>query len=234
MIKPDLITVNATHIDFPAFRYYVRNNRSLFSSVIVALSEHCGKLNLGDFIQGSMIADDVSVLAPLPFGRRDWRDVATHHALSKCSSEWILFIEQDFIIKNHSLLETTLNGDHFLVGFNEGNRLHPAFLMIRRDILLQTSMDFSARPPEHDHFGCIWKDLQRLGYSALLLEDLGFKSPVDWEHLAGITHNYTLLMTGSVPCYQVERFKEYNQYLLALDIEQDPRFLQVIQQASEL
>ena len=85
-------------------------------------------------------------------------------------------------------------------------------------------------PPKHDHYGLISEELEKL-MTPSYLEDL---FPDKWEHLAGLTHNYALVMGGKVPNHKVDIFKEYNKMLLTLPIAQSQQFLPFIQKAASL
>lgn len=234
MNKPDIIVVYPTHIDFPLFRYQIRKYRNMFDQVIIGFSNHYRPIDIREFTRDSMKSDDIIFIEQSASGL-DWRDSMVNECLNSSTSSRVLFMEQDFIIKSPKFLEDVLSTDQ-TVGFREGNleRLHPAFLLVNRVKINNTTRNFAAKPPEWDHFGKFWMDLRDIGEEPILLEDLGLTSPRDWEHLAGLVHNYTLLMQGKYPNYRVERFAEYNRECLTLGMEQSSEFLQYIEKAGKL
>lgn len=236
MIKPDVIAINAVHVDFPMFRYQIRQYRHLYNDVIIGFSNHHRSMYLKGFIKEAMKNDHCTFVNDIKnLEGKDWRDVAVNNCLEKSTSSHVLFLEQDFIIHNPEVLKFALSDLDKTVGFREEklDRLHPAFLLVSREKLEKTSKDFSAKPPDWDHFGKLWIDLESQGEKPVLLEDTQFQSPQDWEHMAGMTHNYSLLTEGQPPNYRVERFREYNKELLNLDIEQSPEFLRYIRIATK-
>jgi len=235
MIKPDIIVTQPTHVDFPLFRYQIRQYRHLYNNVIVHFSQHHGKPDVSKFIEQAMGHDNVICVKHQPPSAKDWRDVAVKGCLRYVSSSHILFLEQDFIIKNPLLLDFVFSNNDKTIGFREpgSDRLHPAFLFITKDKLWKTSRDFGANAPEWDHFGKISKELEDINEVPLLLPNTGFKTPTDWEHIAGLTHNYSMVVKKQSPNYQPERFREYNRELLSLDIEQCPEFLSIIRKAAK-
>lgn len=233
MIKPDVIAVNPTHIDFPMFRYQIRQYRNLYNKVIIVFSEHYTGQNLQQSIQQAMQQDQITFLNPCNPTGRDWRDAAVHNALQYSDASHVLFLEQDFIINSSHLLEEAFKQSS-TVGFKETDlpRLHPAFLFMSRDNLNKTSCNFAANPPHWDHFGQIEVDLKLLNCPIAELEEMNFTSPDDWEHLAGLVHNYTLLINNQPVTYHLERFQEYNKEVLSLDIETVQEFINIINKAT--
>lgn len=230
MIKPDIVVVNPIHIDFPSFRYHISHNRDLYGKVLVVFSQHHKGRDISKAICKMMKDLRVSHFAPSHYHHEDWRTSAIRQALPHTESDYILFAEQDFLIHNKEMLKDILSNPSPLVGFYESNqvRLHPAWLLVKRDLVLSTSLDFS--PGEgYDHFGKFYLELLKLGVTPKLLEDYGYASPKDWEHLAGLVHNYDLIMQNLPPNHRVERFIQYNRDQLTLPIVQSARFIIVMQ-----
>ncbi len=109
-------------------------------------------------------------------------------------------------------------------------RLHPAFLLADKGLIENTDKNFSAMPPQYDHFGLFSEQLEKQVNPAYL-EDL---APGKWSHMAGLTYNYMLLMRGEKPNFKIEKFKEYNQQILALGLNVAPNFLPFVRAAAEI
>lgn len=246
-MKPDVLIVNPNHIDFPMFRYQIRQLRHLFENVIVVFSNHQVPYpNLYQSLMPLMQNDHILCLPAVATGGKDWRHVAVTRGLAHCNANSILFLEQDFIVKNGQMLPEIFDSRESVVGFHDDRadrvgckilpktRLHPAFLLIRTAILQSTSQDFAAHGPRSDHFGQIFHDLVAKGQKYNTLLDMGYHQPNDWEHLQGLTQNYTLLMSGNPVTFQKDRFVAYNQQILQLDIEHPPHFRPWIEKAATL
>lgn len=240
MIKPDIILTQPTDIDSPYFRNHIRHNRDLYNEIYICFSEHYfGETKYMSFIQDSMHRDRVTFFLPQPcnHGIEDWRNIAVKKCLEHSKAEYVLFLEQDFIIRNNSFLSSVLNTNPEVLGFIEDStkRIHPAFFLVQRSILNKTSCNFAAQPPDWDHFGAVGDEL-KLSTKVTTLEDLGFNNPIDWEHISGLTYNYCLLMRNQDTQVQHKResFIKYNKDCLKLRIEQHPEFLKLMSKAAFL
>ena len=236
----DIIATQPSHVDFPYFRWWLHHNRQLFNKIILPIQRSAANIDLSSELKRVMSNDNILFIDQIP-PRPDWRDACIHAALEQSSAEYVLFMEQDFLIKTAKFQEflSTEKPSKDVIGFMEGSptsRLHPAFLLVKQDLLKQTSMNFSACPvpPEADHFGYVSMDLKRLYPDWTTLENLGLSTPIDWEHLAGLTHNYTLLSRGEYVAFKRPRFIEYNNELLRLPVEQISIFLQNITESASL
>tara|TARA_R110002051_G_scaffold165473_3_gene236310 strand:+ start:457 stop:1293 length:837 start_codon:yes stop_codon:yes gene_type:complete len=176
-------------------------------------------------------------------------------------SENILFLEQDFIMYDdfEKCLQTLTETSDTIIGEILGasgdycgtpgcngtpGRLHPAFLFVPRYLVTEQS-DFGADigpKATHDHFGAF--------ANVILKSDVPFKDlteiavPESWLHLAGLTHNYTILNARNMGdghrgstngiFYRPEEFKEYNERNLQLEIEMEPKFLELIKRGANI
>jgi hypothetical protein len=199
MIKPDLILVWPRYLDYPKFRNFINTNRELFDNVLISFTEGDLKLDFTEEVTNGLI----DVLPFLAKGSGDWRNVATNQLLNVSSSEWVLFMEQDFSMSGETLAKYLREFDGEALGFRQESRLHPAFLLIKRSILDQTSKDFSAYPPKHDHFGKVTGEL---------LCDVALLKDEDFEHMNGLSHNFALCVRKT-PEYLYERDK-FTAYLV--------------------
>lgn len=157
--------------------------------------------------------------------RPDWRDKAVYEVLRNFSkSDWVLFLEQDFLFKNSRLLERAFKREDLdAVLYMEGTRIHPAFALVRRAVMGRTSFDFAASPPSHDHFGLFFKELAD-SCTWIELRDAGLEDKKDFYHMAGLTHNY-YCYDNEQPLYKPEEFLTYNHYILDLPVPQQNAFI---------
>lgn len=222
MIKPNLLTVFPTHMDYPLFRYNLTRFRKYFNEVIIAFSPGLKDRNMEPFIRRSL-KDCIFVTPGIEFS--DWRQNAVRAMLRKSCSDYILFTEQDFFVKNESFFDKVFkNPNNQFIGYKEGNRIHPAFALIKVELLYLTSKDFSAYPDEGmDHFGKFFKELQDL-VKFRELKDFGLEFGREYFHMSGLTQNVYLFKLGR-PFYKAEEFLTYNYYIQRLSIPQSQEFM---------
>ena len=241
-MKPDVIVVNPSSMDYPLWRHTVEQVRDQLGKIIVVhYPDHKGRVYT-DFVIRAMKHLDVT---HIHIGNEpgDWRNNAIRNALSK-TGELVLFTEQDFIPKDpvaffqHTieLFEGNRAGNLGLdvLGFSDGGepaigrRLHPAFLMARWDSIAKTAMDFSARPDIGlDHFGMFSNELILGNDQIRTLESVGLYPDIHWKHWAGVTHNYNLVMAGQKPCYKLDEFKQYVEMAIATPVLQQIGFVEL-------
>ncbi len=207
----DLILCWPNNNDYPLFRQFIHDNRALFNKVIIVFTQTNIRPNISSFIVKAMIEDNVLFLInphdPIEHPEDDWRNVAMNEALKFSSSSHVLFIEQDFIIKdlaqfNAAICDYLASGEE-VIGVRDNKRLHPCYLLMRRRLLNQLTPDFSAHPPEYDHFGSIQKQLESRNIKpAIIPESL-------YLHLNGTSSNWNLILSGQEPNWQPEQFKIY-------------------------
>ncbi len=221
-MKPDVILSWPKSADYPLFRQFLRDNRQSFSKVFVVFTETHMKPDYQEFLQNVMLSDDLTFINnPQHSGEEDWRNVAVNEALKYSDSEWVLFLEQDFIIKGSSFWDAvnTLSMVEKSIAVVQGDRTHPCCWFLHRTALNQLNKDFSARPPEHDHFGAIQKQLNELGILTAVIPDRTFL------HLNGLSHNWRLVQDGGEPNYRPEQFKLWVAECLKVDVELNPIWL---------
>lgn len=223
MIKPDLIVCQPSHVDYPLFRYNLKRFRRYFENVYITLTQDSITPDLRPFLIETM-QDVTFVRPPEAADRPDWRDRAVREVLINFSkSEWVLFMEQDFLIKDASFFEKVLNTqEHDAVLYMEGPRIHPAFALVRRAVVGRTSMDFAANPPKYDHFGLFFKQLAD-SCTWMELEDARLVEKDDFYHLAGLTQNYYCFLNNQ-PLFKPKEFLTYNHYAIRLPIVHNTSF----------
>lgn len=224
MIKPNLFITQPTHIDFPLFRYYLEQYKEwdFFSRIVIVFTPGLKERNLKPFIK-SAIKDVDFIDSHYMFP--DWRQNAMLSLLDASNSSHFLNMEQDFMIRPEDLktvLEHTRNYD--FIGFKEGERIHPAFSLIKRGNLYLTSKDFSAYPDKGlDHFGLFFKEMENLT-KFKDIRDFGLVYRKDYYHLNGLTQNYHCFREGQ-PFYQPNEFLQYNHLVQKLPIPQSQEFM---------
>ena len=239
MIKPDVIVSQPDNVDFPPWRAQMAKWRDSFGQILVCIYRTNYRLNLSRFFEAELpkIGAEVLRSPPLVHSVDDWRNIAVRLCLPKVTSDRILFLEQDFIFNNERFLPTALESSHKLLGFKErGDRLgrfHPAFLLVDTKLVKKTSCNFGILPEVLDHFGIFSRELEEQIVGSYL-EDLGLNEFQDWEHLRGLTSNYSIVMNGGQPNHNPERFRDYNRAALACTVSQSAEFLPYIVKAAEI
>lgn len=235
-MKPDLIMVQAKSTDFPLWRFQLAKFRDQFAKVIIVFMNPNRGHDYSTFIKYALVHDDVTFIdSPAIRPGEDWRDVAVHAALDVSDSDWVWFTEPDFIYSDlfwKLIIDQLGHQDIDYFGSMFGGRLHPCNLLIKRKVLDQTSLDFSAKPDQgFDHFGQIQRDLENLPTrGGFVPETYAFGDDMLFvcEHLNGITHNFMLLSDGDSPNYQVERFSQYLKDSMDCGIVLDPAWRKLV------
>lgn len=197
-MKPDVIVLNPRDCLYPWWMNMVNKNHHLFGKVIIVMTQFATDLNFTNYIKRNL---DAVVLESYPNDGKDWRHAAIIEALKYSDGETVLFLEQDFLF-GKGFLEHIFSQLYPTIGFYEGDRLHPAFLLVQKDILDKTRKDFGVDPDRGDHFSKLTKDLEKVS-SIIDLRTL----TDSWYHLAGLTQNYRLTENW----YQPQIFFEYNK-----------------------
>ena len=222
MIKSNLFLTWPEHCDYPLFRYYLEQYREFFSRIVIVFTQGLKERNLKPFIK-SAIKDVDFIDSHYMFP--DWRQNAMLSLLDNSNSSHFLNMEQDFMIKPEYLkmvLSHTRNYD--FIGYKEGDRIHPAFSLVKRSNLYLTSKDFSAYPDEGlDHFGLFFKEMENLTKFKDIRE-LGIFERKDFYHIAGLTQNYHCFKEGQ-PFYKPSEFLTYNSLVQKLPIPQSQEFM---------
>lgn len=209
MIKPDVILTWGRHVDFPLFRYNLKRFRPYFNKVLIGVTDHGKAEDYTSFFMGNMDADFRSI----PMGQGDWRNNAINVMLEKSEADHVLFLEQDFLVRDERFFEVLLNVNEYdFIYYDEQDRIHPACALLPRFIVEKTSKDFSARPPAYDHFGLFFQEALRITNSADL-ETIGLHKGEDFYHLAGLTQNY-----HATPYFKPNEFLTYNFFAQRLPV----------------
>ena len=230
MIKPNLIEVWPMHLDYPLHRQFLHDNRKKFSKVIVAFTNMNTGVDYRDWLSQEMNRDGIITISVRgAAGNEDWRNVAIQEALAYSDAEWVWFTEQDFFPEPNmwNELQETLEMYPIVdvIGVRQDTRLHPCCLFIKRTILNDTSRDFSANPPSHDHFGQIEKDL----WNHIPPVFMKIINPKLYRHMNGLSQNMWMMMQGQMPNYEPEKFLQYCKDCLKSDITIQPEIRKHLQ-----
>lgn len=222
-VRPDVVIVWPSGCDYPLCRWQLQTYRSFFDKVIIATYTH-GMPDFRDFLHQAMKRTDF-----IDAGQDSvsWREKATLLALEKGKSDWVLFTEQDFIWKSdHFLYKVIEAAQKFdVVGIRQGTRLHPCFLLVKREALEKTHKDFSVNGNGKDHF---WNVSQELlaQKSFVDIRDLGLYEGVDWHHFSSLTWNLHRIKDGDVKDFhEINEFLVYNNLSRTKKIVQDARWI---------
>jgi hypothetical protein len=195
--------------------------KKYFESIWIAFSQHHQEDDYSGFIR-----------AQLPFAnfvdaeRRggDWRSDAINQILNRLGDkQHILFLEQDFLIKDDRFFEKVLNTEHRFLYFKENERVHPAFAIVDRRDVEETRRDFSAVAP-YDHFKLFFDQLPK----GVNIESLGVRARDDFYHMNGLSQNYVNFMYDD-PIYRPINFLYFNYKSEQLPIEHHQKFHQLEQ-----
>lgn len=209
-MKPDVIVSHPRDVLYPWWQRSMAQNRHLFGKLIVIMTQYATPLNFTNYIKAHL--PDAVVIEEYYDDGHDWRNAAINEALNLSDSDRVLFLEQDFLC-TPDWLQTVLSIPGEMTGFYQGERLHPAFLMVSKAILNRTKRDFSVTPDKGDHFYAFTKELEQLG-------DIWKLQPTpDWHHLSGLTQNYRL----DDQWHNAREFYMYNH--LSMRLPQHPSWL---------
>lgn len=199
--------------DFPIFRQKLPELLNQVGEVVIVFNQH-GNHSLRPWLKDHMTLDRVIMLdSENSQNSGDWRNKSTNLGIDNASGDRILFLEQDFLIYDYNFFFGKVSlTDTPIVGFRETNRLHPAFLLVDRDILDQTHRNFSVMGTGVDHFASVSKQLLAHRYETLY--SIGLTDGIHYKHLRGLTDNYF----APNPYFDLPSFCEYNQQCMELDI----------------
>lgn len=220
-MKPDIIITWPKSCDYPLWRSFIHKQRERFSKVIVIWMETNTGENYIDFIQKEMAEDNIEFYKSPPLSAAaDWRDVAVNLGLEHSTNEWVWFTEQDFIPIDNlwSWVENLITNKLEVIGAYQEERLHPCCIFAKRSVINKTKKNFAVIPNQADHFAQFQRDLDTLKI------EVGHIPAFTYEHLNGLSQNMTLISNGQEPNYQKERFNQYIQDCLSININLDERF----------
>lgn len=249
MYKPDIISQICLHCDYPLWRTMIEKHRSKFGKIILYPSRHHGAVDLEKFWKEVFPETWVAPVA-IDYGVEDWRQAETIPCLNQSDSDWIMFTEADFFVRDWDMffedMRTKSEVSDLMGLWNPTNLpyIHPSCLFIKRELLEKTSKDFRAHPEINgsDHFAMITQEAMQLG-KMITLQDLGYDCRVSPEadafHLGSLTYTYqdwhdpaapsVSSLSNRIGAISPEAFMVYNYWMRKANVKQSPEFMKLSQ-----
>lgn len=219
MIKPAALITWPCHVDFPLFRHNLNRYRHFFKDIFIAFTNEAQPINYRAWIMNNL--PFVQFTKPL-HQKTDWRDDTVNSLLTlDTTADYYIFLEQDFLVDNETFWDKILTSDEPFIYYEEGGRIHPAFSIVKRDLVNKTSLNFAANPPGYDHFGKFFQEIKAMT-PGKDIRDFGLKERENFYHIAGLTQNY-YCVDNDQPLYKPDEFLAYNILSIVLPY-QNPNF----------
>jgi hypothetical protein len=225
-------------MDFPLWRKLMEDQRHAFNDVYNVFYNDNRECDFSPFIKQQTAGFVTNLDCTYDYSTADWRDSCVNLALKHSTAEWVLFTEQDFYPHDPAAFYGNVFDraeDFDVIGFADergdkpwrfGIRLHPAFLLVRRSLIDQTTKNFAHNEGfAPDHFGRFADELLAQAPRYASLESLGKLPETHWTHWQGVVNNYFLVDQEQPPNFQPKEFQRYVELCLDPTIVQDPRFL---------
>ncbi|MCL5073537.1 MAG: hypothetical protein M1308_21980 [Actinobacteria bacterium] len=204
-MKPIVLVSWPRHVDIPLFRYNLKRFQSYFQEIYIGFTYHHEPEDYSNFIRKDLYFAN---FLDIERTDEDWRSECVNQLLDIIPpSDHILFLEQDFLIKDESFFDKLFEKDHDFLYYQENGRIHPAFAVVRRNLINETHRDFSPNPPL-DHFGRFFEEISTQ-VKGETLEDYGMKWREDYYHMQGLTQNYKSFKYGD-PFFRPATFFYFN------------------------
>ncbi|MCK9371067.1 hypothetical protein M0R04_14240 [Candidatus Dojkabacteria bacterium] len=228
-MKPSVIMVWPRQVDFPLCRLNLKRFRDYFQDIYIAFSNHHLDGDYTNFIRSDLESLGVTFIDAVISHGGDWRNDAINQLLDKMSPvEHVLFLEQDFLISDKSFLDRVFKEDNDFIYYQERDRIHPAFAVVRKSIIDKTSKNFSVVLPK-DHFGFFFDEVQKFAQGKNI-DDFGVKLHEDYYHMQGLTQNYKCFIYQD-PFFRPQTFFYFN-YKSSLLPNQSP-FCDIMNQINQ-
>lgn len=206
--------------DYPIFRKNLSKLVRQVDEILVCFTEH-GDLPLKGFLREQLAPFcrmfDVTQYQTNKYPG-DWRNKATNLLIDQAHGDWILSLEQDFLIRDYDqffrVIKDAMNTNE-VISFEQAKRYHPAFCLASLEAINKTHRDFTAIQ-DLDHYGMFTKQLKGFARFASL-RSLGLRENEDWYHMGGLTENYFAVM----PYYQLNDFYTYNTRCMNAQVPQN-------------
>ncbi len=222
-MKPDVLMTWPSGVDYPLCRLQLKLLRPFFKDILVSIYEH-GSPDFREFLRGSTKGWK---WIESPALDETWRETAVNFGLDRSTSDWVLFLEQDFFIKDSKFLDTVYEATkaYDVVGIRQGNRLHPCFLLVSRKLIDKTSRDFAVHGQDKDHFQKFSEEVLAQG-KFIDITELGLFPGRDWYHFSSMTWNLFRIKDENVrEMHDLPEFLLYNAYSRTKKVPQDPRWI---------
>lgn len=223
--------------DYPLWRQFLRDKRTLFNKVVIAFMETNWGYDYRRFLKDVMKSDGCIFIDPPIVGNatnmlNDWRNMSVNSCLSYLSildnsldnSQYIWFTEQDFFVKEGfwKWVNNMINNRTDVICVKIENRIHPCCIFMKTEKLNLTRKDFSVATDKNlDHFGLLQEDIERLSMSVVVIPEEYYK------HMAGVSHNFYLITSDQPPCYKVDEFCDYLRESLLVNVPLHDEFIKV-------
>lgn len=227
-------------MDYPVFRQFLHRHHGKFAKILIPIMKtnrpkfhnylEFLKTKAFEGLSNVEIIEDFTV-------QGDWRSCAVNAALDRSTATWVNFIEQDFFMAEPDLFyNRILDGikkSDFIV-FRDDLRYHPAFMLVKRELIDKTKRDFGIVEGEKDHFGKFVDqaiDIMSVNPAKpkiLALTELNLIKTRDFYHMDGLTHNYHLVQDGTKEnIYKPAEFMMYNFYARMAQVPHDEEFIKL-------
>ena len=156
IINCEIITVVPRCVDYPAFRKRLKELEPYVNKIHYVFNYHAASpssLNYSGLIQQDMpFCNFINIDAATIHDH--WYNVGMKTAFDQCTSDYVLFLEPDFIFKTSEILnvlstftrDILTHGNRPTVNFGDVDTsypcLSPSFFMVKRSLALQTSLEF--------------------------------------------------------------------------------------------
>lgn len=194
----DLLVTWPTNCDYPLYRKFIAENASRFKNIIISFSETPG-VNYVPFIIKDLYKHRCMFVENSITTQGDWRNIAVNSGLKQSNADLVWFTEQDFYPRK-GFFEFVKSCKNDVFGVYQQSRLHPCSIFASRKIIDLMPRNFSANPPEYDHFGFVQKWLKKQNIEVASIPEHTY------FHYNGLSHNWSLLTRGMPANYQPSIF----------------------------
>lgn len=232
----DVIISWPKSMDYPLWRDFIVNHLEHFNQIFIVFTETHAGIDYSHFIQDSLKGHSqfTFIYPEDPRGSEDWRNKAVNAALDESTATWVWFTEQDLFVTSPSfwLILASRMRQYDVIGYKEGNRMHPANMLVKREFINKTKRDFGIVPDELDHFGRFYFQLRHTGANIHTLKYDPNGDSNTFYHMNGLSHNLSLIQRGEPPVYKLKEFDDYVRMTLTIT-DLDPRYKEMCEKYLE-
>ena len=225
-MKPSLIVCHIKHCLYPIWMRTLRKYRDFFGEIIIHFSEHNRQPYFDHYIHSQLNDLGITFLdqAPINWSDQDWRDVATKEMLKHSKSDWIVSIEQDWLVRDWDKFLNMCTENMKLCDLfgwmnpSQKPYIHPACFFAKRDVIEKSGADFSPHSEitGSDHFAMItYKAMEQGAFiKALPVGKVSFDTNA--FHLGGVNQNFLDGLNSGV-FHRPDIFYVYNWWSLKVE-----------------
>lgn len=231
----DLILTWPSNCDFPLFREWLSTHAYRFKTIYIIFHETNTAPDLRNDVRDAIDLENVNYITydGVPSGR-DWRDYGIHFALDDSTADRVCFIEQDFFMYDGFWSKVAEYIEYPVIGINDHGRIHPCFLLMKRDALEKTCKNFGIVPNELDHFGLIQKDIESGKCGPwTMIPDYPKNEDKLYHHMNGLSHNLRLMFEGLPVTYHEQEFRDYLRKTLTAKVPLSPVYVESVEKYLE-